>query len=89
MPVPTLQVALQMLREGGLDAYATNKSVLFELSDKLPGARVLAGRWGSEHLAIAYSKGRESAAPFFGDFCAPCSSGWALSGCCAARRAPR
>ena len=62
VPVPTLQAASDMLRDGGLDAYATNKPVLFELSDSLPGARVLDGRWGLEHLAIGYPKGREIAA---------------------------
>lgn len=47
-----------MLRSGAIDAYATNKAILFELGDGLPGARVLDGRWGLEHLAIAVPKGR-------------------------------
>jgi hypothetical protein len=46
VPVPTLEAASEMLGDGSLDAYATSKSVLFEVSDTLPGSRVLAGRWG-------------------------------------------
>jgi polar amino acid transport system substrate-binding protein len=36
-----------------LDTYATNKPTLFEMSDSTPGARVLDGNWGLEHMAIA------------------------------------
>jgi polar amino acid transport system substrate-binding protein len=68
VPVATLKAASEMLRGGSLDAYATNKSVLFELSDNLPGSRVLADRWGLEHLAIGYPKGREAAATFLERF---------------------
>ena len=42
-----------------LDAFATNKAILFEMSDQMPGAKVLDGRWGVEHLAVAIPKGRE------------------------------
>ncbi|NDD14811.1 MAG: ABC transporter substrate-binding protein, partial [Betaproteobacteria bacterium] len=30
--------------------------------------RILEGRWGLEHLAIAVPKGRDSAAPFLKEF---------------------
>ena len=50
---PTLQAAAQMLARGELDAFATNKAILHEMADGLPGAIVLPGRWGEEHLAIA------------------------------------
>jgi len=30
------------------------------MSDELPSARVLDGRWGLEHLAIAIPKGRDA-----------------------------
>ena len=57
-----------MLRRGELDAYATNKAILFEMSDSLPGARILDGNWGLEHMAIAIPKGREQGLPFVARF---------------------
>jgi polar amino acid transport system substrate-binding protein len=32
-----------LLRRGELDLYATNKPILFEMSDTVPGSRVLRG----------------------------------------------
>lgn len=64
VPVPSVGRAGELLGAGGLDAFATNKSVLFQLSDALPGSRVLDGRWGVEHLAVAVPKGRSAAAPY-------------------------
>ena len=49
-----------MLSQRKLNAFATNKAILFEMSDSLPGSRVLEGRWGLEDLAIAIPKGRET-----------------------------
>ena len=57
---PTVKAATEMLAKGELDAFATNKAILFEMSDALPGSRVLDGRWGLEHLAIAIPKGRDA-----------------------------
>lgn len=51
--------AIDMLIDGELDLYATNKPILFEMSDAMPGARILAGNWGIERIAIAVPKGRE------------------------------
>ncbi len=68
VPAPSLAAAAEMLKRSELDALPTNKAVLFELADGLPGARVLAGRWGLEHLAIAVPKGRTVAAPYLRDF---------------------
>lgn len=65
---PSLAAAAEMLRRGELDAFATNKAVLFEMADGLPGARVLEGRWGLEHLALAVPKGRSEAAKFLREF---------------------
>ena len=31
------------------------------MSDQMPGARVLEGRWGVEHIAIAIPRGRKTA----------------------------
>jgi polar amino acid transport system substrate-binding protein len=49
-----------MLSAKQIDAFATNKGILFEMSDSLPASRVLDGRWGLENLAIAIPKGREA-----------------------------
>src|SRR5258708_16756712 len=38
---PTLKDAAEMLSTGRLDAFATNKAILSELSDQLPGSRIL------------------------------------------------
>ncbi len=60
VPVASLEVAQQMLRSGQLDAFATNKGILFELREKLPDFKVSDDRWGLENLAIAVPKGREA-----------------------------
>ncbi|MFO1412999.1 MAG: transporter substrate-binding domain-containing protein [Burkholderiales bacterium] len=62
--VPTLENAVEWLRDGRLDAFATNKAILYELSDALPGSRVLPGHWGLEHFAAGIPKGREAGMPF-------------------------
>ena len=59
VPQPTLQAAAAALRAGTIDAFATNKAILFELSAAVPGSRLLEGRWGLEHLALGTGKGRE------------------------------
>ena len=68
VPAPSLQAAGEMLRRREIDAFATNKAILFELADGLPEARVLDGRWGLEHLAIAVPKGRGVAADYLRGF---------------------
>jgi len=60
VPVASLEVAQQMLQTAQLDAFATNKGILFELSEKVPGARVLPDRWGLENLALAIPPGRSA-----------------------------
>ena len=50
-----------MLERRELDLFATNKPTLFQMSDQMPGARVLDGRWGVEHIAIAIPRGRKAA----------------------------
>lgn len=57
----SLKAAVDGLATGQLDAFATNKATLFEMSDELPGSQVLAGRWGLESFAIGIPKGREAA----------------------------
>ncbi len=53
-----------MLNRGEIDAYATNKPTLFEMSDSMPNARILDGNWGLEHMAAAIPKGREDGMAF-------------------------
>jgi polar amino acid transport system substrate-binding protein len=65
---PSLKNAMEMLSNKTIDAFATNKAILFEMTDELPGSRVLAGRWGLEHLAMAIPKGRDAAMPYLHKF---------------------
>jgi polar amino acid transport system substrate-binding protein len=70
VPAASMEQAKELLRRGDIQAFATNKAILFELSDDLPGYRVLDGRWGLEHLAVAIPKGRDSALPYLNAFAA-------------------
>jgi polar amino acid transport system substrate-binding protein len=65
---PSLKAAIEMLAAGKLEAFATNKATLFEMSDELRGSRVLDGRWGLETFAIGIPKGREAALPLVSGF---------------------
>jgi len=62
--VETVASGTQMLSAGTLDVYATNKATLFEMADKLPGARILDGSWGVERHALAVPKGRDRGLAF-------------------------
>ena len=64
----SLPQAVDMLKRGAIDVYATNKGILYELADQVPSSRVLPGRWGVENLAIAYPKGRDGAAGYYAKF---------------------
>jgi len=68
VPAESLAKAQTMLNTLQIDAFATNKGILFEMSDALTGSRVLSGRWGLENLAIAIPKGREVGRPFVDNF---------------------
>jgi len=68
VPAPTLKSAIEMLSAKQVDAFATNKAILFEMSDALPNSRVLDGRWGLEHLAIAIPKGRDRGMAYLRQF---------------------
>lgn len=57
---PSVPAGADMLKSGKVDVFAANKANLFELSDKLPGSRVLDGRIGIDEVAIALPKGREA-----------------------------
>lgn len=64
VPAASLDVARRLLADGRIDAFATNKGILHELSDTLAGSRILEGRWGLETMAIAIPKGRDVARPW-------------------------
>ena len=68
VPAESLAQAQILLNSKQIDAFATNKGILFEMSDVLPGSRVLTGRWGLENLAIAIPKGREAGRSFVENF---------------------
>jgi polar amino acid transport system substrate-binding protein len=68
VPAENVKVAVDMFNRREIDAYATNKPTLFEISDQMPGARILDGNWGLEHMAVAMPKGRQAALPFVDAF---------------------
>ena len=68
VPAQNFKRAIEMFEHGELDTYATNKPTLFEMSDQMPGSRVLDGRWGEEHLTVAIPKGHEAALEYIQHF---------------------
>jgi polar amino acid transport system substrate-binding protein len=60
--------ALEVLRSGRADAYAENAHMLSLYSERLPGSRVLEGRYTVIQHAIAISKGRAAAARYVRTF---------------------
>ena len=66
--VASMELVRQHLMVGELDAFATNKGILFELNERLSGFKVLPDRWGLENLAIAIPKGRSEAMSFLNAF---------------------
>lgn len=59
---------VRMMSSGTIDLYATNKAALYEMSDKLPGSRVLEGNWGIERHALGVPLGRDRGLPFLRAF---------------------
>ena len=68
VPAENYKRGIEMLERGDIDTYATNKPTLFAMSDQMPGSRVLDGRWGEEHLAVAIPKGREAGLEYIRHF---------------------
>jgi polar amino acid transport system substrate-binding protein len=68
VPAQNSKRAVEMFERGELDLFATNKPTLFEMFDQMPGARVLDGKWGVEHIAVAIPRGREAALEFLRRF---------------------
>jgi polar amino acid transport system substrate-binding protein len=55
-----LDQVVDLMRAGKLDAFATNKTILSELADRIPGAVILEGAWGTERIALGIPKSREA-----------------------------
>ena len=68
IPTKSLKETEQMLASGEIDAFATNKGILFELADKIPNTVVLDGAWGLERIAIGIPKGRAEGLPVIAQF---------------------
>lgn len=68
--IDTLKHAGEMLGKHEIDAFATNKAILYQVSDSVPGSNVLPGHWGMEHFGAAIPHGRQLGMPFLRDFMA-------------------
>jgi polar amino acid transport system substrate-binding protein len=68
VPATTNLEGAQLVAAGKIDAFATNKATLFELTDRVPGVTLLSDRWGEERHAIAIPKGREQGLPYIKAF---------------------
>jgi len=66
----TNQEGAELVAAGTIDAFATNKATLFELVERVPGVKVLPGRWGEERHSIGIPKGRDQAVPYIRAFTA-------------------
>ena len=63
VPTPSLQGAAEMLASGKIDVFSSNKAILHEMSDGLPGSKILPGSWGVERVSFGIPKGRQAAMP--------------------------
>jgi len=80
VPAPSVVQAQVMFRDGQLDAFATNKGILNEMADALPGYRILDGRWGIETMAIAIPQQRGAGMPYLRQFAEDARSSGLLAG---------
>jgi polar amino acid transport system substrate-binding protein len=71
---PSVPAGEEMLKSGKADVFAANKANLFELSDRMPGSRVLDGRIGVDEVAIALPKGRETGGEYLRKYIAAAKS---------------
>jgi polar amino acid transport system substrate-binding protein len=60
--------ALEALKSGSADGMGSIKPILFDMSNQLPGSRVLDGRPGIDPHAMAMPKGRDRAMPYLRQF---------------------
>jgi len=68
VPMASLEEGERALGAGSIEAYGSNKAILYEMSDKVPGSRVLDGKWGSETFAFGIPKGRPVALEYVSRF---------------------
>ena len=61
---PSNPATLDLLKTGKADVMASIKPILFELSNQLPGSRVLDGRPGIDPHAMGMPKGRDPGLPY-------------------------
>jgi len=80
VPAPNLREAIDMLNDGRIDIYMTNKPILFEMADSMQGARILDESWGLEYVAIAIPKGREQAMDYLRRFVSDVQANGFLAG---------
>ncbi len=66
----SLEEVVTLLSSCDIDAFATNKAILYELAEQLDGARILEGAWGRESIAIGIPKSRVQGLPDVARFCA-------------------
>jgi len=72
---PTLAATLDLLASGKADAIFSIKPSLYEVSNRLPGSRVLDGRLGVDPHAMAMPKGRNVGAAYAREFIEQAKSG--------------
>ena len=70
---------IELLRAGKVDAFVSQKTILFEMSRRLARSRVLDGSFGTELHAIAIPKGREAGKDFIQAFAADVRSSGLVS----------
>ena len=66
--INSLEDVKQQLILAGIDAFGTNKGILYALSHQIPGSRVLNGAWGFERIALGVPKSRKEAIPLIQSF---------------------
>ena len=54
------QEAIDLLKNGGLDVFTTNKAILYDMSDSVPGSQVLADVLGYEYVSLGVHLGQAS-----------------------------
>jgi polar amino acid transport system substrate-binding protein len=72
---PSLAATLEMLASGKADVIFSIKPSLFEVSNRLPGSRVLDGRVGVDPHAMVMPKGRSLGAAYAREFIENAKSG--------------
>jgi polar amino acid transport system substrate-binding protein len=71
---PTVDAILELLTSGRADAMAIAKPVLFGAWEKLPGSRILEGRFSVAEYSIAVPKGQDLSAAYVRKFVADAKS---------------